>query len=212
MVATQNSTQSFVPIREIRDGVIIREDGVLCGILLVSSINFSLKSIDEQTAILSQFQNMLNSLEVSAQIVIQSRRLNIRPYVQYLEEIYEKQPIELLKLQTREYINFIKEYTDLHKIMAKKFFVVATYSPLKTEIKNFSISLFSKKKKTDVLDFEENNLQLQQRLSFIQSNIGGMGLKSIQLGTEEVVEVLYKTFNPGDNQTPPSEQNNYGAI
>ena len=109
-------------------------------------------------------------------------------------------------------MTFIKEYTDVHKIMAKKFFVVATYSPIKTEIKNLSSGFFNKKKEPGVLDFEENNLQLQQRLSFIQSNIGGMGLRSLPLGTEEVVEVLYKTFNPGDTQTPPSEQNNYGSI
>ena len=171
--------------------------------LLVSSINFALKSQDEQTAILNQFQNMLNSLEVSVQIIIQSRRLNINPYIKYLEEIYTKQKIDLLKLQTREYINFIEEYTSGHDIMSKQFFVVVNYSPIKTELTGLSSGFFGKTKKTKKhLNFEENNSQLQQRMSFIQSNISGMGLKAFSLNTEEIIEVLYKTFNPGDNQTP----------
>ena len=203
MKTLQSTTQSLVPIQEIIDGVIVRDDGVLCGMLLVSSINFALKSQDEQTAILNQFQNMLNSLEVSVQIIIQSRRLNINPYIKYLEEIYTKQKIDLLKLQTREYINFIEEYTSGHDIMSKQFFVVVNYSPIKTELTGLSSGFFGKTKKTKKhLNFEENNSQLQQRMSFIQSNISGMGLKAFSLNTEEIIEVLYKTFNPGDNQTP----------
>ena len=85
MNTAQSTTQSFIPIQKIIDGVIIRDDGTLCGMLLVSSTNFALKSQNEQTAILSQFQNMLNSLEVSIQTIIQSRRFNIRPYIEYLE-------------------------------------------------------------------------------------------------------------------------------
>ncbi len=205
MNTNQSTTQSFIPIQEIIDGVIIRDDGTLCGMLLVSSTNFALKSQDEQTAILSQFQNMLNSLEVSIQTIIQSRRFNIRPYIEYLEGIYNKQKIDLLKLQTREYINFIEEYTSGHDIMSKQFFVVVNYSPIKTELAGFSSRIFGKTNKNKDqknLNFEENNTQLQQRMSFIQSNISGMGLRALTLNTEEVIEVLYKTFNPGDNQTP----------
>lgn len=197
-----NTTQSFVPIKEIKDGIIIRDDGVLCAVILVSTLNFSLKSQDEREAILYQFQSLLNSLEVGIQILIQSRRLNIAPYIKYLKELYLKQDIELLKLQTREYISFIEEFTELNKIMTKQFFIVIPYSPITTTKNN--LSFFKKNPSIRQKAFEENKSQLLQRLSFVQNNIRSLGLRAVQLGTEEVIELLYQTFNPGDTQTPPS--------
>ena len=199
---TTSTTQSFVPIKEIRDGIIIRDDGVLCAVVLVSTINFSLKSQTEREAILYQFQSLLNSLEVGVQILIQSRRLNINPYIEYLEGLYSKQDVELLRLQTKEYISFIKEFTDLNEIMAKQFFIVIPYSPIGST--KSSISFFKKDLKVRQEAFEENRSQLLQRVSFIQNNIRSLGLRVVQLGTEEVTELLYQTFNPGDTQSPPS--------
>lgn len=198
---TKNRTQVFVPIKEIRDGIIIRDDGVFCAIVLVSTINFNLKSDTEREAILYQFQSMLNSLEVAIQIVIQSRRLNIRPYLQYLGEVYNNQQNDLLRLQTREYINFIKKFTDNTEIMTKQFFLVVTYSPVQSS--GLGSSFFRKKDTVQEKVFEENVSQLLQRVSFIQNNIRSLGLRAVQLGTEEVTELLYQTFNPGDTQTPP---------
>lgn len=199
---TTSTTQSFVPIKEIRDGIIIRDDGVLCAVVLVSTINFSLKSQTEREAILYQFQSLLNSLEVGVQILIQSRRLNINPYIEYLEGLYSKQDVELLRLQTKEYISFIKEFTDLNEIMTKQFFIVIPYSPIGST--KSSISFFKKDLKVRQKAFEENRSQLLQRVSFIQNNIRSLGLRVVQLGTEEVTELLYQTFNPGDTQSPPS--------
>ena len=199
----QSTTQSFVPVKEIRDGVIIRDDGVLCAIVLVTTLNFSLKSEDERNAILYQFQSLLNSLEVSIQILIQSRRLNMRPYLEFLKDIEKKQDIELLKLQTREYINFIDRFTSLNEIMSKSFFVVVSYSPIKTGGGGFK--LFKKgSSKVKEKAFEENKTQLIQRVGFVQNNIRSLGLRTVRLGTEAVTELLYQTFNPGDTQTPPS--------
>ena len=201
---TTNTTQSFIPLKDIHNGIITRDDGVLCAVVLVSSLNFNLKSEDERTAILYQFQSMLNSLEVGIQILVQSRRLNIKPYLQYLEEVYESQNIELLRLQTREYINFIADFTDRNEIMTKQFFIVVTYSPISSGgLGNLPFigkqSSSSKQKVT-----EEHVTQLLQRVSFIQNNVRALGLRAVQLGTEEVTELLYKTFNPGDTQVPPA--------
>ena len=195
------NTQSFVPIKTIKNGIIIRDDGVLCSIVLVSTLNFGLKSKTERAAILYQFQNLLNSLEVGTQILIQSRRLNIKPYTQYLEQLYKNQEIDLLKLQTREYIRFIKNFTNNNEIMSKQFFVIVTYHPA---ISNTRFNLFGKKTAAETDEsFEKNRYQLQQRVSFVQNNIRSLGLKTIQLGTEEVTELIYKTFNPGETQPVP---------
>ncbi len=203
-MTANTTTQSFVPLKDIQNGIVTRDDGVLCAVLLVSSVNFNLKSEDERQAILYQFQSILNSLEVGVQIIVQSRRLNIKPYLQYLEEVYEKQTIELLRLQTREYINFISDFTERNEIMTKQFFVVVSYSPVSSGGLAGGLPFLGKKEATSEQKMtEEHVTQLLQRVSFIQNNIRALGLRAVQLGTEEVTELLYKTFNPGDTQTPP---------
>ncbi|MCD8495134.1 MAG: hypothetical protein LRY46_03495 [Candidatus Pacebacteria bacterium] len=127
-------TQDFIPIREVRDGIVVLEDGGLRGVLLASSINIALKSAEEQQAVISQFQNFLNALDFSIQISVQSRRLDIRPYILLLEERYKEQKEELLRVQTREYIEFIQWLNDSVNIMDKSFFIVVPYAgaPLST--------------------------------------------------------------------------------
>lgn len=201
-MSKQSSTQDFVPIKEIRDGVILAKDNSLKAILMVSSLNFSLKSSDEQVAIIGQFQNFLNSLDFSTQIYIQSRRLDIRPYIAVMEERRKEQTNDLIKIQTREYIDFIKNFTESVNIMSKNFFIIVSYTPaivkgniLKTKIKNDK-----EKEKTD--DFEENRTQLDQRVSVVDQGLSSVGLRTARLGTEEMIELLYKIFNPGESEKP----------
>ena len=125
---TSKSTQQFVPVSEVRDGILILKDKSLRAILLASSINFALKSEDEQTAFIVQFQNFLNSLDFSCEIFVQSRMLDIRPYIASLEVAYKGQLDDLMRIQIREYIEFIKSFTEAANIMTKNFFVVVPYS------------------------------------------------------------------------------------
>ncbi len=129
------ATQEFVPIKEIRDGVIVLKNGDLRAIVLANSVNLSLKSDDEQKATILQFQNFLNTLDFAVQISVQSRRLDIRPYLLLLENRMKVQNEPLLKLQTQEYIEFIKNFTESVSIMTKTFFVVVpyTHTVLKTD-------------------------------------------------------------------------------
>src|SRR3989344_577360 len=123
------STQDFVPIREVRDGVVILKDGSMRAILLASSLNFALKSEDEQTAFILQFQNFLNSIDFSVQIFVQSRTLDIRPYIATLEAAHKEQLDDLMRIQIREYIEFVKSFTEAANNMTKNFFVVVPYTP-----------------------------------------------------------------------------------
>src|ERR1700691_3692725 len=127
--ASTRSTQDFEPVSEVRDGVVVLKDGGLRAILLASSINFALKSEDEQTAFIVQFQNFLNSLDFSCQIFVQSRMLDIRPYIATLETQFKEQLDDLMRIQIREYIEFIKSFTEAANIMTKNFFVIVPYSP-----------------------------------------------------------------------------------
>jgi hypothetical protein len=204
MALKAKATQDFVPIKEIRDGIIVLKDGDLRGIVLANSTNLSLKSSDEQRATILQFQNFLNTLDFPIQISVQSRRLDIRPYLLLLENRMKVQNEPLLKLQTREYIGFIKNFTDSTSIMTKSFFIVVpyTHTTLGTEagvLKGFFSKKSKQAKKVEAeLDFEEKRSQLDQRMSVIEQGLARCGIKVVPLGTEEVVEVFYKVFNPGE--------------
>ena len=118
------ATQEFLEIKDIREGVLILRDNNIRGILMVSSINFALKSDDEQSAIIYAFQSFLNSLDFSCQIVLQSRNLNITPYLDNIKALEKNQPNELLKAQISSYEEFIKGLVQGDSIMTKSFYVV----------------------------------------------------------------------------------------
>ncbi len=198
------STQSFVPIKEIRDGIAIMQDGSMRAVVMTSSINFALKSTDEQTAIIYQFQNFLNSLNFSIQITAQSRRLDIKPYISLLEDVSKEQKNELLRIQTNEYIDFIKNFTSSVNIMTKTFFVTIPYTPAILETKKGILSGIMQKTnhKGDTDSFEENRTQLLQRMEVVVQGLSRLGVRGVPLGTEELIELYYKTFNPGEVEKP----------
>lgn len=204
----QASTQDFVPIRDIRDNVVILKNGQLCTILLASSVNFALKSMDEQRAILGQFQSFLNTIDFSIQFYIQSRRLNIQPYLDLLSEREPLQDNDLMRIQLREYMQFIKTFTTEVDVMAKNFFIVIPYTPTSIDFSSNIGALFGKKKDITIEDskFEENRLQLEQRASLVEQGLVRIGVRTIPLQNEELVELYYHLFNPGDpaGSAPPT--------
>jgi type IV secretory pathway VirB4 component len=208
---TSKSTQDFVPISEVRDGIIILKDGSLRAILLASSINFALKSEDEQTAFIVQFQNFLNSLDFSVQIFVQSRMLDIRPYIATLEAAYKEQLDDLMRIQIREYIEFVRSFTEAANIMTKNFFVVVPYST-NTVVTTGAVAKLlpfgNKKPDTAAANksFEEQATQLEQRISIVQQGLVRTGVRTVQLGTEEAIELMYKMFNPGEEGKPMTLQ------
>ncbi len=198
------ATQNFIPIKEVRDGIVILKDGSMRALLMTSSLNFALKSEDEQQSIIFQFQNFLNSLDFSIQIFLQSRRLDIRPYIALLEGRQKEQTNDLLKIQIKEYIQFIKTFTENTNIMTKTFFIVVPYTPpqLSTSKGAKLLDKNSNKKQNQIESFEEDRTQLEQRVSVVEQGIVRTGIRAVRLGTEEIIEVYYKLFNPGDVEKP----------
>lgn len=202
------AAQDFVPIKEVKDGVMVLKDGTLRAILMTSSLNFSLKSTDERTGIVMQFQDFLNSLDFGIQVSITSRRLDIRPYLALLEDRYKEQSNDLMKIQTREYIDFVKKFTEDTNIMSKNFFVIIPYDPALINIKGGLTSRFFQKKSSQeklaesTASFEENRTQLEQRVTVVEQGLSRCGVRSKRLGSEEVIELFYKIFNPGDTEKP----------
>jgi hypothetical protein len=196
-----SKAQGFVPIQNIKDGILYMDDGRIKVILTCSSLNLSLKGEDEQAAIIGQFQGFLNSLDFPIQIHAESRRVDIKPYLFSLEKRQEEIEDDLMKNQIREYRNFIKTFAERTNIMNKRFFVVVDYEhgengPQK-EGGGISGALgFAKEKELGAVEIEEWRTQLEQRISVVAGGLSGLGLQVNMLGTEELIELFYKIYNP----------------
>lgn len=201
------ATQQFVPIERVRDGIVVLKNGELRAVLITSSLNLSLKSEDEQQAILLQFQNLLNSLDFPIEIFVQSRWLNIKPYLDLLQARSGEVKEDLLKIQIHEYIGFITKFTEESNIMTKHFFIVVPYMPAMAEAGNqanklLSFGLGNTGSAQEQTSFEAARIQLEQRVSTVMQGLVRFGLRAQKLGTEEVVELFYKLFNPGEQDRP----------
>lgn len=197
-----NSFQRYLDISEIKEGVVILKNQGLRAVMMVSSINFALKSQDEQDAIIYHFQSFLNSIDFSIQIVISSRRLNIEDYYKTLMIREKEQSNELLKVQIGEYRNFIKELIEMSNIVNKTFYIVVPYSAseeLAQVGKNILGGLSGAKKAASAFgpeDFQKNRNQLMQRVQHIASGLSGVGVKMTALNTQELIELFYTIYNP----------------
>ena len=195
------STQQYLDIAEIKDDVVIMKDGTLRAVLLVSSINFALKSEDEQNAVINSYVMFLNNLDSMLEIVIQSRELDIDNYLNYLKEKEKQQINKLLKIQTAEYIEYIKELTAMGKIMNKRFYVVVPYNPLTDKHKGFFTLLGESLKPATFIKLKDKSFarykeMLNRRLDSVIGGLESMGVSVARLDTQSLIELYYKTYNP----------------
>ena len=195
------STQHFLDITEIREDVVVLKDGTLRAVLLISSINFALKSEDEQNAIVQSYLSFLNSLDFPLQVVIQSRKLNITKYLDKLAELERAQTNELLKMQTTEYRQYIRELVELGEIMNKRFYVVVPYSAASDAQKGFFSRLREALRPVVVLKLGQDRFrryrhELMQRVEHVIGGLNSMSLEVAVLDTESLIELYYSTYNP----------------
>lgn len=195
------AAQQFLKIDTIHDDVVVLKNGGLRVVLMCSSINFALKSSDEQDAIIFQYQNFLNSLDFPVQFVIHSRRLNIAPYLEALRERQKEETNELLKLQIAEYAEFVKTFTESTNIMSKTFYVVVSFTPAIMEKSGMLDGLFSaigmgNKTTNPKGQFGEYRNQLWQRVETIIAGLHSFGVRAVPLNGEELIELFYGLYNP----------------
>jgi len=195
-------TQKFVEIEDIKEGTVVLKSGGLRRILMVSGINFELKSEEEQNIIIYSYQNFLNTLDFSVQIVIHSRKLNIENYLAKLSERQTKEDNELLRSQISEYIEFIRSFVELNAVMAKTFFVVVPYDPItipaggKKLLEFFKFGSNKSKKSALEESLEQKINQLNQRTDQVINGLTQVGLRVVALSDEELIELFYNLYNP----------------
>lgn len=201
------STQRYLDIAEIKEDTVVLKDGTLRAVLLISSINFALKSDEEQNAIIASYINFLNSFDHPLQIVVQSRRLNIQGYLDGLKKVEKEQTNELLRMQTAEYRNFVKELVDIGDIMNKKFFVVVPYNPLSDKQKSSFSRIFDLFQPAMIISlsqktFKKRRYSLFQRVEHVINGLNSIGLSAVPLDTQALIELFYNSYNPdlADNE------------
>lgn len=198
---TARASQDFISIESVRDGVVILKDGSFRMILMASAFNFGLKSAEEQDAVIYQYQNFLNSVDFPLQIVIHSRKLNIEPYLETLKEYERTQENELMKIQTNEYIEFVRNFVQLSNVVAKSFYIVVPFSPSIAEKSGASSlirGLFAPKNKSAGAEdgkFLEYKAQILQRVDTVQLGLQRFGVRTAVLKTEELIELFYSLYN-----------------
>lgn len=198
----RKSSQSLIPLSEIREGVVILRDGTMRVIMMVSSINFALKSEDEQTAIIYAYQEFINALDFPVQISVSSRKMDITPYLEQVKVLRDTQLNELLRLQMTEYINFVGELVKGSSIMTKTFFITVPFSITQSKNEGFFQKIFKgastaagRHTMTDE-EFEHNKSQLFQRVEQVGAGLKGLGLRVVPLQTDELLELFYGFYNP----------------
>ena len=199
--AKKPSTQSHLPIAEIKEGVVILKDGTLRSVLLTSSINFALKSEDEQNSLIASYVSFLNSIDFPIQIVVQSRQLQIKPYLKKLMKLEKKQANELLRIQIADYRSFVEELVDMGQIMTKRFYVVVPFDPLSNRKKSFWSRFKEVIKPVLTMRLKEERFKkrkedLDMRLRQVEAGLQSMGLEVVQLDTQALIELYYSSYNP----------------
>lgn len=196
----------LMAVAEIRNGVLILKDGSMRSILLAASVNFALKSEDEQQAIIFAYQDFINSLDFPIQITVTSRKMDIAPYLEEVKALRDKQPNELLRLQMSEYITFVGELVKESNIMAKSFYITVPFAVTQDVKKSFLERVTSGAKaatgkiKLSDEDFERNRAQLLQRVEQVAVGLRGIGLRVVPLQTQELLELCYTLYNPSTSR------------
>lgn len=195
-----HSTQEYLEIAEIREGIVILRDGSMRIVLLASAINFALKSEKEQNALIFQYQNFLNSLTFPIQIVMQSRKIDLAPYLTKLEERLDLEENELLQIQINDYMQFINRLIKIANIMDKKFFVVIPFTPPGLQKRTLFDKILHPSRLTVMeiseTEFKSYKEELAERANIVLNGLSALGIRTATLDTQQVVELLYATYNP----------------
>jgi len=198
------STQLFLNIGEIKDNVVVLKNGGLRAILQTSSVNFNLKSEEEQNSIIYAYQSFLNSLDFQIQIVIQSRKLDIDKYIENVKEAASKHENPLLKQQTLEYAEYIQKLVEYADIMEKDFYVIVPYDPYRAQKMNPLEKFMQSISSADSLDnikrrhreFDDLNKHLGERVNSVKTGLEACNLRVTQLTTPQLIELFYRIYNP----------------
>lgn len=204
-----NSTQNALQIAEIRDGIVIMNDGSYRSVIMLKAINFDLMSPQEREAVEFSYQGFLNSLYFPIQIFIHSQKVDLGPYLEKLNKIKGEHENMLLALLMEDYIVYMSDLSQQTNIMDKKFYLVVPYFSVAdiqkalTSTKNLFSGiggLLNPKKPQHVVinetDLENAKTELRNRVQAVLAGLLQCGVQGLPLDTQELIELYYDVYNP----------------
>lgn len=203
--ANPTSTQNALEIAEVRDGVVIMNDGSFRAVVMCQSINFDLMSPEEREAVEFSYQGFLNSLYFPIQVFVRSQKVDLRPYIEKLDKIRSEHDNMLLALLMEDYINFMDMIAQQTNIMDKKFYIVIPFEPMidaqkvVQASKGFFNTIFGKKELRVVIneaDLEKAKTELKNRIQAVMNGLQQCQVQSLPLDTQELIELYYDAYNP----------------
>lgn len=205
------STQQHIPFSAVYDDVLVTKKGQFCQIIMVNSVNFGLKSEEEQNSIIYQYQSFLNSLSFPIQIIMHSKRLDLNNYIKDMESRIPLEPNELIRYQIQEYVDFVQKLISIANIMDKKFFIIISHNlpPTEASGKGFG-GLFGSPNvhlKVPLKKFLQIKSELTQKTNVISSGLASMGITSQVLSTKQIIELFYRIYNPDEAMKAQLEEN-----
>ncbi|MDO8471576.1 MAG: TraC family protein [bacterium] len=200
---SDTSTQNYLPIAGIEEGVVVLKDGSLAVVLRIMPINFDLKNELEQNAIIAKYQSFLNSLDFSIQILVRSQRLDLEPYLVGLDRSTKQLSNELLQIHATDYIAFMRSLVSVANIMSKHYYIILTYQGSVTAAKGGVLSLFKKQSGPTLTrsTFNHYRDELNGRANTVAAGLTAMGLRIEALNTQELIELFYGIYNPDISAT-----------
>ncbi|MCR4277664.1 MAG: DUF87 domain-containing protein, partial [Candidatus Berkelbacteria bacterium] len=206
--ASPSSTQQYVAISEIRDDVVVLNDGSIRQVVKVKPVSIELRSQKEQDAVIYQFRSFLNALKFPVQIAIQGRRVDLSRYIAKLQNIGADEQNELIKVQITDYIDFIERLSNEVNIMDRSYYVIVPHNKnpgVSTTKQTWIDKILGGKKSKDtvytVQEFEELKVQLEEKTQIVTSRLESLGVQAKKMESAELIELYYNTYNPEESTT-----------
>jgi type IV secretory pathway VirB4 component len=222
--SNSNSTQNALQLSEVRDGIVIMNDGSFRAVVMCQSINFDLMSPEEREAVEFSYQGFLNSLYFPIQIFVRSQKVDLSPYLDRLDKIRSEQDNMLLGLLMEDYVAFLADIAQQTNIMDKRFYLVIKFPDVEVDVRktlkqstgfftglgNLLGSNKAQHINIDEATLEKAKTELRHRVEAVMQGLAQCGVQSLPLDTEELIELYYDAYNP---DTATRQQiKNFGSL
>ena len=182
---SKTSARQQIAIKGVRDGILILPNNEYRAILQVSSLNFELRSEEEQDAIIDIYESFLNSVGSSLQILVRTREIDMDKYLEDLGERLDDEKEEIYRRQLQNYDEFIRSLITTNKILTRHFYIIVPYKP------------------TGKADFDLIREQLNLKLDIVAKGMTRLGMHSDQLTSLEALDLFYSFYSPAQAKIQP---------
>lgn len=186
--AKGESAQAFLPVRDIRNGLVETTDDRYLKILEIEPINFALRSSEEQFNIISSFASWLKISPVRLQLKAITRRADSDKHIALVREELAREENPQCRALGKDYLWLIQDVGS-REALTRRFFLIFQYEAVGRDDGDYS-------KIYGALQGAEQTA----RAYFLQC---GNGIVQPDNPDAATAEILYQIFNCRSCQTEP---------